>query len=364
MKFTFLKKFILFAALAAAFALQSCSDDPDPIKAGQAGFYVVNEGAFGNNNTSVSFFDRQTGELTNDVFFIANNRPLGDQAQSMTVIGNKGYIVVQGSNKIEVINTDDFSSLATITAGLNSPRYLLPISSTKAYVSDWGATGTEGTIKVLDLTTNTITATIPAGTGTNRMIKVNNTVYAANSGGYGNDSTVVVVDITKDKVTDTLSVGYNPNSLQADKNGNLWVGSTGLVVYTPDYSAIDFDASVPGSITKFNTSLKKELTSFVEDVTYTGVASLSISNDGTQLYYLYNDAIYTMSTSSKDVPKTPFKTATGSYYGLAVDPFDGSIIGCQSLGFTSAGKVDIMDSNGNVKSSFTAGISPNGCAFK
>src|SRR5689334_7227456 len=123
MKYNFLKKFVVLAAVAAVFTFQSCSDDSEPVvKRGEAGFFIVNEGAFQNSNTSISFYDRSTNTVANDVFALKNGHALGDQAQSMTVIDGKGYIVVQGSGKIEVIDANDYSSIATITKGIFSPR--------------------------------------------------------------------------------------------------------------------------------------------------------------------------------------------------------------------------------------------------
>jgi hypothetical protein len=361
MKFTFLKKFVVLAALAAVFTQQSCSDDPDPIKPGQAGFFVVNEGGWGNSNTSISFYDRQSGTFTNDVFAIANQRPLGDQSQSMTIIGDKGYIVVQNSKKIEVINTSDYSSVVTITEGITNPRYILQVSTTKAYVSDWGTDGVTGTVKVLDLTTNTVTKTITGvGVGSNRMVKAGTTVYVTNSGGFMlPDNKVTVIDSNTDTITDHLAIADNTNSLQVDKDGNLWIAATGDVTYNDDYS-INTTNSTAGSLTKYgNATLQLK----ASEITDTGLSNLVISNDRTQLYYIYKSAIYSVSTSATALPTTPFKAAS-SYYGLAVDPYDGSIIACKAPTFSAAGSIEILDSNGNVKSTFTAGIAPNGCAFK
>ena len=361
MKFTFLKKFVVLAALAAVFSLQSCSDDPEPIKAGQAGFFVVNEGAWGNSNTSISFYDRQTGTFTNDVFAISNQRPLGDQSQSMTVIGDKGYIVVQNSKKIEVINTGDFTSIITITEGLSSPRYLLPVSATKAYISDWGADGVTGTVKVLDLTTNKITKTIDGvGVGSNRMAKIGGNVYVTNAGGYlAPDNKLTVINSDTDVIIDHVQIADNTNSLQVDKDANLWIASSGIVNYS-EYPTIDEATSVAGSLTKYGNSTLKLTASEAAEA---GISNLVISNERTQLYYIYKGAIYTMSTSATALPTKPFKAAD-SYYGLAVDPYDGTIIACKAPNFSAAGSVEILDSNGNVKSTFAAGIGPNGCAFK
>jgi len=370
MNFTFLKKLIVMAAVALAFTLQSCSDDPEPPAPGQAGFFVVNEGGFGNGNTSLSYYDRKTGTMTNDVFAQKNGRPLGDQAQSMTIIGDKGYIVVQGSNKIEVINVDDFSSVATIqgtTGNELNPRYILAVSATKAYVSDWGSDYMTGTIKILDLSTNKITGTIAnVGVGSNRMIRVGSNVFVTNSGGYMTpDNQITVINSSQDVIADRFTVADNTNSLVVDKDANLWVAATGNVIYNDDYS-INESKSTPGSLTKFdfiNNVDKHTLQLTAPEIDNYGFIDLVISKDGTQLYYIFEGAIYSMSTSATALPAAPFKAAA-AYYGLAIDPYDGSLIACKAPNFGAAGSIDIMDSNGNVKSTFTTGIGPNGCAFK
>ena len=71
----------------------------------------------------------------NDVFSTVNNVPLGDVGQSMTTHMGMGYIAVNNSGKVEVINLANMSSEGTIT-GLGSPRYVLVINHTTAYVSD------------------------------------------------------------------------------------------------------------------------------------------------------------------------------------------------------------------------------------
>ena len=158
MKINFIKKYVVLSIVSAMVLFQSCEKDPDPVvKAGEAGFFIVNEGGYPNPNTSISFYDRKTGAVTNDLFVAKNGRPLGLQAQSMSVFEGKGYIVVQGDSKIEIINPDDFSSLSTISEGIPSPRYFLGVTATKAYVSDWGVDGVTGTVKVIDLSMNKIT---------------------------------------------------------------------------------------------------------------------------------------------------------------------------------------------------------------
>ena len=362
MKINFIKKYVVLAFVSAMFLFQSCQNDPDPVvKTGESGFFVVNEGGFGNSNSSLSFYDRKTNEVTNNVFATKNGRPLGDQAQSMTVFEGKGYIVVQNSSKVEVISVDDFSSVATISEGVPSPRYFLGISATKAYVSDWGADGLTGTVKVIDLSTNTVSKSIATGKGANRMLKVGALVYVANAGGYGTDNTVKVIDTGTDAVIASVTTGDNPNSLQKDNDGNIWVASDGNEVYKPDFS-IDESKSTKGSISKITSSNTEAKRFTVDQVSYSGPANLGISPEGTQIYYTFEGALYSMSTTATALPSAPFKTK--DYYGLSVDPFNGNIIGCNAVNFSSAGTIDVYDATGTLLNTFTVGIAPNGCAFK
>lgn len=356
------KKFVVLAAIAAMLFIQSCQKDSDSVvKAGASGFFVVNEGSFGNSNSSVSFYDRKTNEVTNNVFTSKNGRPLGDQAQSMTVFEGKGYIVVQNSSKIEVINLDDFSSVATISDGVPSPRYFLGISTSKAYVSDWGADGLTGTVKVIDLSTNKVSKSIATGKGANRMLKVGNLVYVANSGGYDKDNKIKVIDSNTDEIIASVTTGDNPNSLQVDKSGNIWVTSSGAIAFNSDFS-INEANSTKGSISKISSTNTETLRLTVGKISFSSPANLNISPDGAVIYYTYDNAVYAMSTSAIVFPTTPFQAK--SYYGLAVDPFNGNIIGCSAPSFSSAGSIDVYDVTGVLQKTFEVGIAPNGCAFK
>ncbi len=353
-------------SLLAILLLQSCSDDDPKVKIpGEEGFFIVNEGGFGNSNTSISFYDKKTDKVINNVFFAVNGRKLGDQAQSMALFNGKGYIIVQGSATVEVIDANNYTTVATISDDIESPRYFQGISSSKGYVSDWGADGLTGTIKVIDLNENTVIKTIPTGKGANRMLKIGKLVYVTNSGGWGDDNTIKIVDTTTDEVTGTLTVGDNPNSIVEDANGNLWVTSSGTVAYNEDWS-IDEENSTPGTLSKINpgTNTNSEtLRLEVDVITYNGIGGLIISNDGKTLYYKFNQKLYKMSTSATALPETAFKNK--SYYGISIDPSTGNIIGCTAPNFSSEGSIDVIDDeDGSVINTYTVGIAPNGCAFK
>jgi len=78
------------------------------------GIFVTNEGAFGNSNGSVSYVGKDSATAVNHLFEMVNGRPLGDVVQSMTVANDKGFIVVNNSQKVEVVDIKTFQSIGVI----------------------------------------------------------------------------------------------------------------------------------------------------------------------------------------------------------------------------------------------------------
>ena len=136
---------------------------------------VSNEGSFGNipGNASISLYDASSGAVVEDYFKQQNPTTiLGDICQSITKYNNNYYVVVNNSHKIEVVSAYDFKKTTTI-AGFNSPRYMLPITYNKAYVSDLFARS----IQIINLNTNTITGSIPTYSNTEQMVLIYNKAF-------------------------------------------------------------------------------------------------------------------------------------------------------------------------------------------
>lgn len=357
---TNIRLFVSLLAISSLFVAQSCDKDDDPVLPASNGFFVVNEGAFGNGNSSISFYDRALDEVQNNIFQAKNGRALGDQAQSMTIHEGRGYVVVQNSAKVEVIDVSDYSSIKTITTGLESPRYFIGISATKGYLSDWGSTGVTGTVKVIDLQSLAVVKTISTGEGANRFLRKGDRVFVANAGGFGKDNTVKVIDINTDEVVATVTVGDNPTSLQMDNDGNIWIASAGNLVYNTDFS-INETASTKSSLTRIRADLTEIIRLTFSKATYGSLSALEINSAGDRLYYNFDGAIYSMSTAATSLPATPLIAKT--YYGIAVDPFNGNVIGLLAPNFSSAGKADVYSPEGTLIKSYNVGIAPNGCAF-
>lgn len=368
MKMNFLKKAIWSTIVAAAIVITSCSsDDEGPViaQAGENGFFVVNEGAFGGGNASLSYFDKSTKKMSNNVFSDKVGRPLGDQGQSMVVIDTLGFIVIQNSNKVEVIDVRDFSSVATMTEGLSSPRYMIAISNEKAYLSDWGPDGVSGTIKVIDLITKNVTKSISTGQGTNKMVKVGDKVYVVNAGGWGSDNTVQVIDVNTDAIVKTIEVGDKPRSIVADANGTIWVAGPGNVVYD-GWPNVDQDATTSGFIAKIVNDEVEVSFSMPEKAK--GPTNLEINTSGKDLYFDYLGDVYTLETaglgsgSSVDIKKF-IDTSFSELYGLSLDPSTDNILVFEAPNFTSAGTMYRYNMSSTLIDSYEVGIGPNGAGL-
>ncbi|MFT7198266.1 MAG: YVTN family beta-propeller protein [Marinoscillum sp.] len=355
--------FFISILIAGSAFFTSCQDeDPTPVtpQVGAEGYFIVNEGAWGAGNASLSFFDRNTGSVSNDLFYNANNkRALGDQAQSMAIHDTLGYIVVQNSGKIEVIDISNYKSVATIDEEIESPRYFIGYSATKGYVSDWGSDGVSGSVKVVDLTTFNVTKTISTGQGANQLLLDGDQLYVVNGGGWGRDNSLVIINTTTDEIAEEIEVGDNPNSLQIDAAGNIWVLTSGHSQYDENFALVEAE-STKGALVKLDASGEVELTFPFES--FSSPKGLKINKDGNTLYYNYSGAIYQMETTETILPTVAF--VDKSFYGFAIDPFDGSIIGCEAPDFSTSGNMLIYSNAGVLTSTIKVGIAPNSCTFK
>ncbi|HRN42736.1 MAG TPA: hypothetical protein PK649_11780, partial [Vicingus sp.] len=180
---------------------------------------IINEGTFGWTNASISLYNKENNNVNQNVFKNANNGTnLGDVAQSFLQINDKGYIVVNNSNKIEVVNISDFTSLATIT-GFNSPRYMLKINDSKAYVTDLYS----NSIQIVNLNSNTISGNISVQGWTEQLVLLNDTAYVCDM----TNNNILIINTITDVLIDSIKVGISPNSLVIDKNKKLWVMCSG-----------------------------------------------------------------------------------------------------------------------------------------
>lgn len=352
-------KNLSFALLSLLFLITSCTNEEDfpplefPLGAYDNGVLILNQGGFGNGNASVSYLSNDLNTFQNNIFSVVNpSIILGDTAQDIGFYLNNAYIVINGSNKIEVVNRFTMKHIKTIDAGLNNPRYIV-FSRGKGYVTNWGngSSNFDDYVAVINLNTNTVSETISIAEGPERMVVANDKIYVAHSGGFGFGNSVSVIDAIDYNVT-SIAVGDVPNSLEV-YNGTLFVLCGGK----PSWSG----SETGGKLSKIN--LSNNSVSTIDFLSMSHPSNIEI--DGSSMYYTIDSDVYKTTTSTATLPTTALfsTTAQGVYgiYSFAVKN-DKIYVG-DAADYSSDGKVNVYSTSGVLKTSKTVGVIPAGFYF-
>ncbi len=349
--------------LASFISVTSCkkAENPQPGTTATtfaAGIFITNEGPYGSGTGTVSFYNRSTKAVQNDIFASVNNRPLGNIVQSMAVNNGKGYLVVNNAGKVEVVTVDDFKSVGVIT-GLTQPRYFLAIDNTKGYVSQWGSVSSS--IAVVNLSNNTVTKKIPTGSGAERMVKVGTKVFVINSGGNSTDNSITVIDSQTDNAL-TFTVGDSPNSIQLDTNNKLWVLCGGKKVYDTNY-AIDTTQSTVGRLLRIDPTSNAIEFSVSFNSKSLSPSHLVLNTTKNKLYYTYSSQVYNFDIASTTLNTTSL--ISKNFYGMDIDPVSGYLYGSDPLDYQKNGYVYRYNLTTAAKvDSFQVGVIPGNFYFR
>ncbi|MBR5193417.1 MAG: YncE family protein, partial [Bacteroidaceae bacterium] len=79
------------------------------------GLFITNEGNFQYGNATLSFYNPETKEVENEIFYRANAMKLGDVAQSMIIRDGIGWVVVNNSHVVFAIDIHTFKEVGRIT---------------------------------------------------------------------------------------------------------------------------------------------------------------------------------------------------------------------------------------------------------
>lgn len=334
-----------FLSIGALSTFTACSPEQEQPDFGHYGngVFVVNEGQFNVGNASLTHYRRSDAYITSDVYTTANQVPLGDVAQSMTIAGDHGYIVVNNSGKVEVVKWRDMSHLATIT-GLTSPRFLLALGNGRAFVTDFASSY----MAVVDLTTNAKIDSILVGGWTEEMVLLNGSVYVAATG----TGRVLKIDPSTNAILAEVTIGNEPTSMAVDANSKLWVVTNDT-----------YPADERSRILRLNPSDLSIEASITMVTLANNPNDLAMSKDGQSLYFI-DGQIFKLPIDQLLIPADPFISLGSTYpYSIDVDPVTGNIFVGDGADFQSNGTVKVYDSQGQLQGSFASGVIPGGFCF-
>jgi DNA-binding beta-propeller fold protein YncE len=228
--------------------------------------------------------------------------------------------------------------------GFTSPRYILPVSNSKAYVSDLYA----NKINIVNLNNNTVSSSISCQGWTEEMVMVYNKVFVTNK----KRDYVFVIDALSDSKEDSIHVGYNSSSIVVDKYDKIWVMSAGNTT-----------TSVLPSLKRID-PLTKQVDKSFSFTSADTPGSLCINKTKDTLYFL-NQGIFRMDISSGSLPLAAFiSKGSKTFYGLGVNKNDYTIYASDALDYIQKSNIYIYDASGNQKSLFKAGINSNSFYFE
>lgn len=191
--------------------------------------FILSEGLFNMNNSSIQLIDFDTEKYHADYFSTINQRGLGDTANDMIIHEGLIFVVVNVSSQIEVIDAQTGISVRRIpvmdeNGRGRQPRYIIA-NHDKIYVCSF-----DGTVSKIDLESLEIEEAIEVGKNPDGIAISHGFLYVSNSGGLdapNYDQTVSKIDIEKFVLVKTIPTGINPYTLKSDNQGDVYVIARG-----------------------------------------------------------------------------------------------------------------------------------------
>lgn len=312
-------------------------ENANPLPSGKytKGVFVVNEGNFGWGYGELSFL-HEDGRVENEIFRNANaGKILGNVAQSFAIWQNLGYIVVNNSKKIEVVEPETMKNVATIS-GFTSPRYFCGINAQKAYITDLYA----NCIWILNLQENKISGKIETKGWTEAILNLGNEIWVTDM----TNGKILVIDTKTDGIIQEISLFSEPNSLVMDKDKNIWVLCGGKLN--------EKKAKI------FRISPKNYMVEKTYEMPFRA-SQLKINKSADKLFFLAG-GLWKMDINTEKIPDLPIIRANNSlFYGYTLLQNEDILI-ADAIDYVQAGNIICFDGkNYFVKKISKVGVIPS-----
>jgi hypothetical protein len=340
--------FFLFSACADE-SLPPQTTEPD----GGSGLYekgvfVVCEGNFGWGVGTVSFLDEKNDKVFNKIFSKANqNDLLGNVAQSMVLHQNRGYVVVNNSQKIEVVEPKTFKRITTFE-GFVSPRVLLPLEGEqqKAYLTNIF----RNFFYVIDLKTGAILKTIETGFWTENLLQVADKIWVS---AHDADK-IAIFEPENDTEIKRLTVGKGTKWWVKDAENKVWLLTKGAL---PGQNGQAELVCIGGESFEMRAIKKFELTD--------KVSQLAIDARKETLFYVRNRQLIALKISDLTEKVLVENLPAALVYNLEAHPNEPYLYLADALDYVQEGIVWKYDSrSGELLGQYSVGVIPNDFCFQ
>lgn len=311
------------------------------------GMYLVNEGNMGSNKCTLDYLDFENGWYARNLYAEKNPhvvKELGDVGNDIRIYGSRLYVVVNCSNKVEVLNARTGVRIGQIE--IPNCRYIRFYRG-KAYVSAYvgpvqlySPDAVKGAVYKVDTLSLQVEGKVTVGYQPDELEVLGEYLFVANSGGYmapNYDNTVSMIELEGFRQVRKIPVGINLHRVRADRYGRLWVTSRG------NYENIPSNLYV----------LERKKNSVEMVVTDTlGIPCSNLFIQGDSLYYYSTEwnnftqrntvtyGIIDIKTKRK-VSDSFIKDGTGGDitipYGIALHPETGDIFVTDAKNYVSSG---------------------------
>lgn len=326
---------------------------------GTAELYILSEGLFNLNNSTLAKYSFVSNSLVTDYFSRMNRRGLGDTANDMNSYGGKLFIVVNVSSTVEVIDMNTGQSIRQIPLLADNGSSRQPRAITfyegKAYVCSY-----DGTVARIDVATLEIDGWATAGRNPEDLCVQDGKLYVSNSGGLdwegvGVDRTVSVIDLQTFREVKQIEVGPNPGRILPGPEHTVWVAVHGEAIEEGRYQFVKVNTLTDTRAEVFD----EPVMDFAVDY---GIA------------YLYNYDYRTEQTAFK-----VFDLQTGTVireqfiadgtrierpYSIQVNPYSSNVYITEAYNYQLEGDVYCFTSQGELKFRLPqVGLNPNTVLF-
>jgi hypothetical protein len=297
----------------------------------------VNEGGFQQGNASLGFLDLDEQDYEGYQFSEITGNPLGDVFHSIYLEDELGYLVINNSSKIEVLDLSTLDYVGSIE-GLGSPRYMISRES-EAFVS----TLFENKIFVVNTESREIERELEFPGWSEQMIWHGDQLMVS----CPDCEYTYLVDPLTAELTDSLFTGKSGSFLRKMPDGNILSFASG-----------SFDGTQPPELRLFSTELELIDSRVIDGSSHVGAFDLSRNSD--KFFFADTDIKYiALQQGGLGDITTAFSPAEGiSFYKLTTGPND-EIFLSNARDFSSIGEVLVYSSDGQLLYSFEAGVVPS-----